>query len=153
MSEKKSMEEQSGKLTLAGKAWVEPMREWLKQAVSLCEIAKSGDFAAIKDAFLKIDGLNLFLSSKKAQPTAAQSSFLPPENIWFLLRKDKEKERWMRSNFPKSSFLVRMKGLEPSRLAALAPKASVSTNSTTSAYCRICILFVGELTTCIVPKT
>ena len=30
--------------------------------------------------------------------------------------------------------LVRMKGLEPSRLAALAPKASVSTNSTTSAY-------------------
>ena len=29
--------------------------------------------------------------------------------------------------------LVRMKGLEPSRLAALAPKASVSTNSTTSA--------------------
>ncbi|MCA9313202.1 hypothetical protein KDA08_02650, partial [Candidatus Saccharibacteria bacterium] len=43
---------------------------------------------------------------KKAQPTAAQSSFLPPENIWFLLRKTKEKERWMRSNFPKSSFLV-----------------------------------------------
>ena len=28
--------------------------------------------------------------------------------------------------------MVRMKGLEPSRLAALAPKASVSTNSTTS---------------------
>jgi hypothetical protein len=43
---------------------------------------------------------------KKAQPTAAQNSFLPPENIWFLLRKTKEKERWMRSNFPKSSFLV-----------------------------------------------
>ena len=29
--------------------------------------------------------------------------------------------------------LVRMKGLEPSRREALAPKASVSTNSTTSA--------------------
>ncbi len=29
--------------------------------------------------------------------------------------------------------LVRMKGLEPSRLAALVPKTSVSTNSTTSA--------------------
>ena len=29
--------------------------------------------------------------------------------------------------------LVRMKGLEPSRLAAHAPKACVSTNSTTSA--------------------
>ena len=82
------------------------MRQWLKTAVSLCEIAKSGDFVAIKDAFLKIDGLNLFLSYKKAQPMAAQNSFLPPENIWFLLRKTKEKERWMRSNFPKSSFLV-----------------------------------------------
>ena len=46
------------------------------------------------------------VKTKKAQPTAAQSSFLPPENIWFLLRKTKEKERWMRSNFPKSSFLV-----------------------------------------------
>jgi hypothetical protein len=30
--------------------------------------------------------------------------------------------------------LVRMRGLEPPRLTALAPKASVSTNSTTSAY-------------------
>ena len=30
--------------------------------------------------------------------------------------------------------LVRMKGLEPSRLAAPAPKAGVSTNSTTSAH-------------------
>ena len=30
--------------------------------------------------------------------------------------------------------MVREKGLEPSRLAALAPKASVSTNSTTRAY-------------------
>ena len=134
MSEKKSLEEQIGKLTLAGKAWVEPMRQWLKQAVSLCEIAKSGDFVAIKNAYLQIDGLNLFLSYKKAQPMAAQNSFLPPENIWFLLRKTKEKRAQMRSNFPKSSFLVRMKGLEPSRLAAYAPKAYVYTNFTTSAY-------------------
>ena len=133
MSEKKSLEEQISKLTLAGKAWVEPMRQWLKQAVSYEKIAKSGDFMAIKDAFLKIDGLNLFLNSKKAQPTAAQSSFHLPENIWFLLRKTKEKERWKRSNFPKSSLLVRMKGLEPSRREAHAPKACVSTNSTTSA--------------------
>ena len=106
MGEKKSLEEQIDKLTLASSAWVEPMRQWLKQAVSLCEISKSGDFVAIKDAFLKIDGLNLFLNSKKAQPTAAQSSFLPPENIWFLLRKTKEKRAQMRSNFQKSSFLV-----------------------------------------------
>ena len=33
--------------------------------------------------------------------------------------------------------MVREKGLEPSRLAALAPKASVSTNSTTRALASI----------------
>jgi site-specific DNA recombinase len=134
MSEKKALEEQIGRLTLASKSWVEPMRQWLKQAVSLCEIAKSGDFVAIKDAFLKMDGLNLFLNSKKAQPTAARNSFLPPENIWDLLRKTQEKRAQMRSNFPKSSFLVRERGLEPPRLTAHAPKACVSTNSTTRAY-------------------
>ena len=31
-------------------------------------------------------------------------------------------------------WMVRMKGLEPSRREALVPKTSVSTNSTTSAY-------------------
>jgi hypothetical protein len=35
MSEKKSLEEQVGKLTLAGNAWVEPMRQWLKRCFSL----------------------------------------------------------------------------------------------------------------------
>ncbi len=134
MSEKKSLEEQVSKLTLASTAWVEPMRQWLKQAADLNRIAESGEHSAIKSAFLEMDGLNLFLKTKKAQPTAAQNSFLPPENIWLLLGKTKEKERWMRSNFPKSSFLVRERGLEPPRLAALAPKASVSTNSTTRAY-------------------
>jgi hypothetical protein len=36
--------------------------------------------------------------------------------------------------------MVRMKGLEPSRPEALAPKASVSTNSTTSAYVEITLV-------------
>ncbi len=116
MSEKKSLEEQIGMLTLAGKAWVEPMRQWLKQAVSLCEIAKSGDFVAIKDAYLQIDGLNLFLSSKKAQPMAAPEISPPSENIWSALRAAKEKRAQKRSNFPKSSFLVRERGLEPPRV-------------------------------------
>jgi hypothetical protein len=106
MSQKKSIEEQIGKLTLATGSWVEPVRQWLKQAVSLCEIAKSGNSVAIKSAFLKINGLNLFLNSKKAQPTAAPNSFLPPENIWSALRAAKEKRAQMRSNFPKCSFLV-----------------------------------------------
>ena len=77
MSEKKSLEEQISKHTLANNVWVEPMRQWLKQAILLRKTAKSGDFVAIKDALLKIEGLNLFLKSKKAQPTAAQNVSSP----------------------------------------------------------------------------
>ncbi len=123
MSEKKSLEEQVSKHTLAGTAWVEPMRQWLTQAVSLCEIAKSGDFVAIKDAFLKIDGLNLFLNSKKAQPTAAQNAF-PPKDIWLLLRKAKEKAALSGDISAKSCNLVPEVGLEPTK--AYAERFTVS---------------------------
>jgi hypothetical protein len=105
MSEKKSLEEQIGKLTLAGNAWIEPMRQWIKMAVSLCETATNGSLVAKKEALLQIDGLNLFLKTKKAQPTAAQT-VSPPKNIWFALRATKEKTALSRRNFPKSSFLV-----------------------------------------------
>ena len=44
------------------------------------------------------------------------------------------KSRFFKRQFRKNSDLVRMKGLEPSRREAYAPKAYVSTNSTTSAY-------------------
>ena len=117
MSKKKSLDEQVSKHTLATNVWVEPMRNWLKLAVSLCEIAKSGEPSAIKEALLKIDGLNLFLKTKKAQPTAAQSSFLPPENIWFLLRKTKEKATHSGDQFNSLPSLVREGGIEPPSLA------------------------------------
>ena len=45
-----------------------------------------------------------------------------------------EKVAFSSDNFEKNQILVRMKGLEPSRREAYAPKAYVSTNSTTSAY-------------------
>jgi site-specific DNA recombinase len=116
MSEKKSLEEQIGKLTLAANAWVEPMRQWLKQAVLLRKTAKSGDFVAIKDALLKIDGLNLFLKTKKAQPTAAQN-VSPPKNIWSALRAAKEKAALSGDNFQFSSVLVPRAGVEPATLS------------------------------------
>jgi site-specific DNA recombinase len=116
MSEKKSLEEQVSKHTLAANAWVEPMRQWLKTAVSLRETANSGNFVAIKQAFSEIEGLNLFLKSKKAQPTAAPNAALPPENIWVLLRKTKEEIARMGDNSAKSCNLVRIRGLEPPRI-------------------------------------
>ena len=106
MSEKKSLEEQVSKLTLAGSSWIEPMRNWIKQAVSLREIAKSSDLLAKKTQSKEIFGLNLILKNKKAQPPAAQKVSPPSENIWFLLRKTKEKTARMGDNSDFSRFVV-----------------------------------------------
>ncbi|MBI2798189.1 recombinase family protein [Candidatus Saccharibacteria bacterium] len=114
MSEKKSLEEQVSKFTLASNSWVEPMRQWLKQAYDLNGIAESGEHSAIKSAFLEMDGLKLFLKTKKAQPTAAPNTF-PPKNIWLLLRKAKENTARMSGNSEKSFLMVPRRGLEPPR--------------------------------------
>ncbi len=115
MSEKKSLEEQNSKLTLANNAWVEPMRKWIKRANSICNITVSDDLLAKKSLCLEIFGSNLFLKNKKAQPTAAPNAALPPENIWDLLRKTQEKIAHGGDNFRISPILVRMRGLEPPR--------------------------------------
>jgi hypothetical protein len=46
------------------------------------------------------------MAAKRRSQRLPKDSFLPPENIWDLLRKTQEKRAQMRSNFPKSSFLV-----------------------------------------------
>ncbi len=112
MSQKKSLEEQIGKLTLASNAWIEPMRQWIKQAVSLKKIAENAEPVAIKDAFLKMDGLNLFLKTKKAQPTAAQNVSPPKKNQWAALRA----ARILAATQLSGQFVVGEVGLEPTRL-------------------------------------
>ena len=121
MSEKKSLDEQVSKHTLAANVWVEPMRQWLKQAVSLYETAKSGSFAEIKKALLQIDGLNLFLETKKAQPRAAQIATHPLKNQWTALRAALELAA-KRRKIEKSFLLVRAARIE---LASFAWKADI----------------------------
>ncbi|RWZ79070.1 MAG: hypothetical protein EOT04_02300, partial [Candidatus Chaera renei] len=115
MSEKKSLEEQVSKLTLAGSSWIEPMRAWINLAVSLRETAKNAESSAIKEALLKIEGLNLFLKSKKAQPAAAPNISPLLINPWFALRATKEKTAHSRRNSDFVPNLVRERGLEPPR--------------------------------------
>jgi hypothetical protein len=65
---------------------------------------------------IKIDSSDLIVCSsilyqnrqwrQKAQPTAAQISFSPPENIWYLLRKTKEKAARTGDNFQFSTILA-----------------------------------------------
>jgi len=106
MSEKKSLEEQIGKLTLAANSWIEPMRQWLKTASSLCEIAKKAEPGAMKQAFSEIEGLNLFLSNKKARLLPRPNSHSPSENIWPALREAKEKAAHTGDNSSKSFVLA-----------------------------------------------
>ncbi len=114
MSEKKSLEEQIGKLTLAGAAWVEPMRQWLKQATDLSKIAKNAEPVAIKQAFLQMDGLNLSLENKKAWLLPRPKTLSSQESIWVQLQKTKEKAARLDDNFKKSFFLAEREGFEPS---------------------------------------
>ncbi len=113
MSEKKSLEEQIGKLTLAANAWVEPMRQWLNQAFDLNRIAKSAEPSAMKQAFAEIEGLNLFLENKKARLSPRLISDFPPPNSWQALRAAREKTAPMGGNSGKNPNLVGNRGFEP----------------------------------------
>jgi len=65
MSEKKSAEEVIAKSQRGGTRWLEPMREWIKDASLLDEIAKNDDLPSKKSSLQKIFGLNLTLRNKK----------------------------------------------------------------------------------------
>ena len=114
MSEKKTIEEQIGTLTVTDRAWVEPMREWLKQASDLNTIAKIAEPRAMKQAFLQMDGLNLFLKNKKARLQPCAKSHSPQENIWLALCAAKEKAAHAGDNSSKSFDLAEREGFEPS---------------------------------------
>ena len=106
LSEKKSLEEQSGKLTLAANAWLKPARQWLTKANSICKITKSDDLLAKKELCQEIFGSNLILKTKKAQPTAAHYSFSPPENPWLALRTAIKNAALSGDQFLESQFMV-----------------------------------------------
>ena len=140
LSEKKSLEESLANLQANQFAWLEPMRKWLETAKSICNLRENNDFNGQKAVLSEIFGLNLFLSNKTLTQTpkgespkttfrkGAESGFC----LWQELKNTKEKIARESDISGKIPILVGMKGLEPSRIAPLAPKASVSTNSTTS---------------------
>ena len=133
MSEKKSLEGKIERVLTNAGYWIEPMRNWIETAVSICRVNQKSEHSEIARAFRQIEGLNLKMKNKKVVASRDPKSLSPQENIWLALRATKEKSG---ENRPKSlvfSKMVRMKGLEPSRPKAHAPKACVSTNSTTSA--------------------
>ena len=138
MSEKKSLESKIERVLTQADHWIEPLRSWIETAVSICKVNQKSEHSEIASAFRQIDGLNLKMKNKKVVAFRDAKAPSPQENLWFALRATKEKRALSRSIPPKNRYLVREKGLEPSRREALVPKTSVSTNSTTRAYIIMC---------------
>ncbi len=127
MSEKKTLEDKIEQIAARADFWIEPMREWVKTAVSLCEIGENTPHEALREGLRKIDGLNLLMKNKKVVASNDQFPISPLKNPWFALRATKQKRARMRSISAKNRLMVGEKGLEPSHLAVLVPKTSVST--------------------------
>lgn len=53
LSQKKALEEQTGDLSMGTLEWVEPLRNMLEKAVSICKIAKGADQEAKKSLFAR----------------------------------------------------------------------------------------------------
>ncbi len=66
MSDKKSIEEQIARFLRTPSAWIEPTREWIKDASILDEIVKTADLPSKKISLQKIFGSNLSLLGREA---------------------------------------------------------------------------------------
>ena len=66
MSKRKSVEEQMARLERTPSAWIEPTRDWVKDASILDEIAKTNDLPSKKISLQKIFGSNLTLKNREA---------------------------------------------------------------------------------------
>ena len=106
LGEKKRLQEQIEQATLGVLTWVEPMKQWIETAVSICKIAKSDDLLAKKSLCLEIFGSNLKMQNKNVVVNDDQFLHSPQENSWVLLRKSLEKIAPEGDNFLFSSTMV-----------------------------------------------
>lgn len=70
MSERRTLDEQIGRLEKNATAWLQPLREWIKEAENLNQIAKSEDKAVQKSSLQKIFGSNLTLTAREVSGNA-----------------------------------------------------------------------------------
>ncbi len=113
LGEKKRLQEQIEQATLGILTWVEPMKQWIETAVSICNIAKSDALAAKKSLCLEIFGSNLKMRQKEVVKTADQFPTSPHEPSGQALRAAREKTAPEGGNFRSFPKMVRRRGLEP----------------------------------------
>ena len=106
LGKKKILQEQIEQATLGVSTWVEPMKQWIETAVSICKIAKSDDLAAKKSLCLEIFGSNLKMRQKEVVINDDQFLISPLKNRWSALRAASEKAARQGDRFRFSSELV-----------------------------------------------
>ena len=91
--QKKSLEEEITKLSHKQNDWLEPMKEWIKDAQTLDKIASDDDLFAKKVKAKEIFGSNLLLGEKTVRTAEGGAGFRTQnslaktgETAWALLR-------------------------------------------------------------------
>ena len=111
MSEKKSLEGKIERALTQADHWIEPMRNWIETAVSICKVNQKSKHSEIAIAFRQIEGLNLKMKNKKVVASRDAKSHSPQENLWFLLRKTNEKAALAGDDSSSSVKMVQQKRL------------------------------------------
>ena len=116
LSEKKSLEEEIFNFSHKQNNWLEPMKEWIKDAQNLNGIARDTDLFAKKVKAKEIFGSNLLLQNKTVRPAeggatrnSLNSLAKTGETVWALLRNAHS----LFLSKPFSSFKVGRAGFEP----------------------------------------
>ena len=113
MSQKKSLEEQMSDVAVGQGGWVEPMREWLDKASSICNTAQTDDFSAKKTLLREILGLNLFLTNKNVATSGEQFQISPQKTPWSVLRTATKNAALSGDTILEKSVLEPLQGFEP----------------------------------------
>ncbi len=100
-SQKKSSEEKITNLEYHQNSWLEPFRNWLKQAQNIGEVATSPDLKPKKSAAQTLFGSNLYLRNKAIEFT--------PQMHWAALSAAHQKIRYEN----KGMVMVAIRGIEP----------------------------------------
>ena len=109
MSEKKSLEEKIIHLEQKKTGWIEPMREWIKQAENLPKIARENNLFAKKVVAKEIFGSNLRLTGGKVVWGELKNGDNSPKKPWAALFATNQ----IFIEKPESPVVVDPGGLEP----------------------------------------
>ena len=109
MNEKKSLEEKIINLEQKRTGWIEPMREWIKEAANLPKIAREHNLLPKKVMAKKIFGSNLRLMAGKVVLEELKNGQNWPKTQWAALKAACEKI----GKISESLILVPSTGIEP----------------------------------------